>query len=75
MKRITKYQKADKLAQKLTAVNTIAMYSKHYTEILIRQAYMKGHKAGMARQRQINLNKEFYKRMSRINENIAKAMG
>jgi hypothetical protein len=79
MKRITKYQKADKLATKLTAVKTIAMlgkgYSKHYTEILIRQAYMKGHKAGMARQRRINLNKEFYKRMRLINENIVKAMG
>jgi len=79
MKRITKYQKADKLATELARFidyrQADGKYSPRYTKDLIRLAYMKGHKAGMARQKRINLNKEFYKRMRLINENIAKAMG
>jgi len=79
MKRITKYQKAGKLATRLTAVNITAWigkgFPKHYVEGCVHQAYMKGYKAGMAKQRRINLNKEFYKRMRLINLNIAKAMG
>lgn len=69
------YDLAWKAEAKLTRKDKGKNLGIAYARLLIRTAWAKGHKAGMARQRRINLNKEFYKRMRLINENIAKAMG